>query len=77
MDVGISSPNHYKSCVFIFIFDLISFCFLGRPTLIYFRPALALWCLTKKFPTENNIGVVKGDQEMAREYYMTELREAK
>ena len=30
-----------------------------------------------KFPTDNGIGVLKGDQNAGRECYFTELRESK
>ena len=51
--------------------------FLGRPTLTAFKAVLASWCLTIKFPTDNGVGVIKGDQNAGRECYLTELREAR
>ena len=51
--------------------------FLGRPTLAAFKAILAPWCLTMKFPTDNGVGVVKGDQNAGRECYLIELREAR
>ena len=50
--------------------------FLGRPTLAEFRGALAPWCLTLKFPTDNGVGVVHDDQATGRACYAAELREA-
>ena len=51
--------------------------FLGRPTLAAFKAVLAPWCLTIKFPTDNGVGVIKGDQNAGRECYLAELREAR
>ena len=51
--------------------------FLGRPTLAAFKAVLAPWCLTIKFPTDNGIGIIKGDQNVGRECYLAELRETK
>ena len=51
--------------------------FLGRPTLAAFKAILAPWCLTIKFPTDNGVGVIKGDQNVARECYWPELRESR
>ena len=51
--------------------------FLGRPTLAAFKAILAPWCLTMKFPTDNGVGVIKGDQNAGRECYLTELRETR
>ena len=50
--------------------------FLGRPTLAAFRIALAPWCLMMKFPTANEVGVIKGDPQESRDCYMAELIEA-
>ena len=36
--------------------------FLGRPTLAAFRITMAPWRLTMKFPTENGVGTIIGDQ---------------
>lgn len=50
--------------------------FLGRPALAKFRVAIAPWFLTRKFPIENNVGIVQGDQMGGCERYVTELKEA-
>ena len=51
--------------------------FLGRPALAAFRIVLVPWNLTMKFPTDNGVGVLKGDQSTGRECYFTELRGSK
>ena len=51
--------------------------FLGRPTLAAFRITMALWRLTMKFPAENGVGRIIGDQQAARECYLVELAEAR
>jgi len=51
--------------------------FLGRPALAAFRIILSPWNLTMKFPTDNGVGVLKGDQNAGRECYLIELRESK
>ena len=51
--------------------------FLGRPALAAFRIVFAPWSLTMKFPPDNGIGVLKGEQNAGRECYLTELRESK
>lgn len=40
---------------------------LDRPALAECRAAIAPWCLTFKFPTENDVRVVYGDQGLDRE----------
>lgn len=49
--------------------------FLGRSTLS--RAAIAPWCLTLKFSTKNDVGVVHEDQGLGHECYVVELREAR
>jgi len=49
--------------------------FLGRPALSDFQIVLAPWCLKMKFLTDNGVGEVEGNQDVARDCYVTELRE--
>ena len=49
-------------------------CILGRPALADFRATLAPWCLTLKFPTDKGVGVVYGDQPVARMCYYSEWK---
>ena len=42
---------------------------IGRPTLNGWKAATSTYCLKVKFPMENGVGEVKGDQVLAREYY--------
>ena len=46
---------------------------IGRPTLIKWKAATSTYCLKVKFPTENGVGEVKGDQVLARECYQAVL----
>ena len=46
---------------------------IGRPTLNLWKSATSTYCLKVKFPTENGIGEVKGDQVLARECYQAVL----
>ena len=46
---------------------------IGRPTPNRWMEATSTYCLKVKFPTENDIGEVKGDQVLARECYQTVL----
>ena len=46
---------------------------IGRPTLNRWKSATSTYCLKVKFPTENGIGEVKGDQVLARECYQAVL----
>ncbi|XP_075633666.1 uncharacterized protein LOC142606156 [Castanea sativa] len=39
---------------------------IGRPTLNRWKLATSTYCLKVKFPTENDVGEVKGDQVLAR-----------
>ena len=42
---------------------------IGRPTLNRWKAATSTYCLKVKFPTDNEVGEVKGDQILARECY--------
>ena len=42
---------------------------IGRPTLNKWKAATSTSCLKVKFPTDNGVGEVKGDQVLARECY--------
>ena len=46
---------------------------IGRPTLNRWKVATSTYCLKVKFPTENCVGEVKGDQVLARECYQAVL----
>ena len=44
-----------------------------EPTLNHWKSATATYCLKVKFPTENDVGEVKGGQVLARECYQSVL----
>ncbi|XP_050277987.1 uncharacterized protein LOC126719481 [Quercus robur] len=46
---------------------------IGRPTLNKWKAATSTYCLKVKFPTNNGVGEVKGDQVLARECYQAVL----
>ncbi|XP_030964682.1 uncharacterized protein LOC115985938 [Quercus lobata] len=46
---------------------------VGRPTLNKWKAATSTYCLKVKFPTDNGVGEVKGDQVLARECYQAVL----
>ena len=46
---------------------------IRRPTLNYWKSATSTYCLKVKFPTENDVGEVRGDQVLARECYQAML----
>ena len=46
---------------------------IRRPTLNHWKAATSTYCLKVKFPTENGVGKVKGDQVLARESYQVVL----
>ena len=45
----------------------------GRPMLNWWKSATSTYCLKVKFPTENGVDEVKGDQVLARECYQAML----
>ena len=46
---------------------------IGSPTLNRWKATTSTYCLKVKFPTENGVGKVKGDQVLARECYLAVL----
>ena len=46
---------------------------IGRPTLNRWKVTTSTYCLKVKFPTDNGVGKVKGDQILARECYQAVL----
>ena len=46
---------------------------IGRPTLNSWKAVTSTYHLSVKFPTENEVGEVQGDQLAARECYLTML----
>ncbi|XP_030963362.1 uncharacterized protein LOC115984480 [Quercus lobata] len=46
---------------------------IGRPTLNKWKATTSTYCLKVKFPTDNGVGEVKGDQVLARECYQAIL----
>ena len=46
---------------------------IGRPTLNKWKAAMSTYCLKVKFPTDDGIGEVKGDQVLVRECYQAVL----
>ena len=51
------------------LYDVI----IGRPTLSCWKIATSTYCLKVKFPIENSVGEVKGDQVLAKECYQAVL----
>ena len=46
---------------------------IGRPTLNRWKAATSTYCLKVKFPIEQGIGEIRGDQVLARECYQAIL----
>ena len=46
---------------------------IGRSTLNRWKAVTPTYCLKVKFPTENGVGEVKGDQVLVRECYQAVL----
>ena len=46
---------------------------IGRPTLNRWKAATSTYCLKVKFPIDNEVGEVRGDQILARECYQAVL----
>ena len=46
---------------------------IGRPILNKWKSATSTYCLKVKFPTDNRVGEVRGDQVLARECYQAVL----
>ena len=46
---------------------------IGRPKLYRWKAATSIYCLKVKFPIENDVGEVEGDQVLARECYQAVL----
>ena len=46
---------------------------IGRPTLNRWKAATSRYCMKVKFPTEQGVGEIKGDQVLARECYQAVL----
>ena len=46
---------------------------IGRPTLNRWKATTSTYCLKVKFPTENGMAKVKGDQVLVRECYQAVL----
>ena len=46
---------------------------IGRPTLNIWKAATSTYCLKVKFPIDNGVGEVRGDQILARECYQAIL----
>ena len=48
---------------------------LGRPSLNAIRAIPSSYHMVVKFPTENGVGMVRGDQQVARECYLTSMKQ--
>ena len=48
---------------------------LGRPSLNAIRVIPSVYHMVIKFPTENGVGMVRGDQLVARECYLTSMKQ--
>ena len=47
--------------------------YIGKPTLNKWKAATSTYCLKVKFPTDNEVKEVRGDQILARECYQAVL----
>ncbi|XP_075649817.1 uncharacterized protein LOC142620312 [Castanea sativa] len=47
---------------------------IGRPTLNRWKAATSTYCLKVKFPTEDSVGEVKGDQDTTRSGWLRKIR---
>ena len=47
---------------------------LGRPSLNAIRAIPSAYHMVSKFPTENGVGMVRGDQRVARECYLKSMK---
>ena len=48
---------------------------LGRPSLNVIRAVPSAYHMVVKFPTENEVGMVRGDQWVARECYLASMKQ--
>ena len=48
---------------------------LGRPSLNAIRVVPSAYHMVTKFPTENGVGMVRGDQRVAKECYLTSMKQ--
>ena len=48
---------------------------LGRPSLNIIRAIPSAKHMVIKFPTENGVGMVRGDQQVARECYLASMKQ--
>ena len=48
---------------------------LGRPSLNAIRAIPSAYHMVVKFPTENGVGMVRGDQQVSREFYLTSMKQ--
>ena len=48
---------------------------LGKPSLNSIKAVSSAYHLAMKFPTENGVGVVRGDQRIAKECYVASIRQ--
>jgi len=66
VEIGEGKRRVVQKQLFVIIDESSAYnAFLGRPALAAFKIILAPWSLTMKFPTNNGVGVVKGDQMLA------------
>jgi len=80
LDLFVELGSHPRSVVrkqtFFLIYSHSAYnAFLGRLALSDFQIVLAPWCLKIKFPTDNGLGEIEGNQDAPRYCYVTELRE--